>query len=566
MQEFIVAVASVFIVSIIISMYQSKKRKKRLISSIKKTWGKLPENEFDEIDLKNFSQLFRFRTKKKSDRVIDDTTWDDLEMDSYFELINGTSTSMGDNVLYSILRTPLYSKEQYQDRVELIDYWAEHQEERERIQILLANAGKFRPSRLDVLVDDSDFLEIDNKWLYKVLAFMPILAIPILFINIGFGMFWFILAMGINAFYHEKKAVSIHSGLEAIIQATRIVILAKTLCKNRIQKLKDKFDKLYELYKTLKPILSKGSLNNFIAGFSGDMVSDSISLLNMVFLIDIWNYQSSIKFLNEHHEELAQLIEAIGEIDATISIASYRESLDLYCKPEIMWDSIDKSINIDAKEVIHPLIQNCTPNPVYSSKPTLLTGSNASGKSTYLKTIAINTILAHTLGFCLAEKWISRPLFPITSMALKDSVLNGESYFIAEIKSLKRIFSMVNSNITCLCIIDEVLRGTNTVERIAASSRLLYHLAQENTCIFAATHDVELTHILDKVYENKHFEEEITDDDIKFDYKIKVGRATSRNAIKLLKIMGFKADIVSEANKAVEVFEKQNRWTNSPNN
>ena len=87
-------------------------------------------------------------------------------------------------------------------------------------------------------------------------------------------------------------------------------------------------------------------------------------------------------------------------------------------------------------------------------------------------------------------------------------------YFIAEIKSLKRIFSMVNSNITCLCIIDEVLRGTNTVERIAASSRLLYHLAQENTCIFAATHDVELTHILDKVYENKHFEEEITDDDI----------------------------------------------------
>ena len=134
-----------------------------------------------------------------------------------------------------------------------------------------------------------------------------------------------------------KKAVSIHSGLEAIIQATRIVILAKTLCKNRIQKLKDKFDKLYELYKTLKPILSKGSLNNFIAGFSGDMVSDSISLLNMVFLIDIWNYQSSIKFLNEHHEELAQLIEAIGEIDATISIASYRESLDLYCKPEIMW-------------------------------------------------------------------------------------------------------------------------------------------------------------------------------------------------------------------------------------
>jgi DNA mismatch repair ATPase MutS len=146
-------------------------------------------------------------------------------------------------------------------------------------------------------------------------------------------------------------------------------------------------------------------------------------------------------------------------------------------------------------------------------------------------------------------------------MALRDNMLNGESYFIAEIKSLKRIFSRVNSEITCLCVIDEVLRGTNTIERIAASSQLLHALSRENTCIFAATHDIELTYILSDVFSNKHFEEDINDDDIIFDYKIKDGRATSRNAIKLLKIMGFSSDIIKNANDAVEVFERQNKWT-----
>ncbi len=561
MSEFIVIVVSLIIISIISGIYQSKKRKNKLLNSIKKNWGKLPDNEFDEYDFKNFSQLFSLRTKNLSDQIIDDTTWNDLEMDNYYSLMNSTITSMGDNALYSILRTPLYSKEQYNDRVKLIDYWAGHSEEREKIQMLLANTGKFRPSRLDILVENSDFLGIDDKWLYKVLTFVPFLAFPILFINIGAGMLWLVLSLGINAFYHEKQASKIHSGLEAITQATRIVMLAKILLKNRIQELNDKFDKLGNLCGTLKPILSKGSLNNFISGFTGDMIMDSFSLVNMVFLIDIWNYQASVKFLNKHHEEFAQLIEAIGEIDATISIASYRESLASYCKPEIMWDTHDKNLNIDGKNVIHPLIKSCTPNPVYSTRPTLLTGSNASGKSTYLKTVAINTIMVHTMGFCLADKWISKPLFPITSMALRDSVLNGESYFIAEIKSLKRIFSRVNSNITCLCIVDEVLRGTNTIERIAAASRLLHSLVCMNTCIFAATHDVELTYILGEVFENKHFEEEITDDDIKFDYRIKDGKASSRNAIKLLKIMGFDDDIVIDATKAVEAFEQQNRWT-----
>lgn len=567
MLEYLIILLFIIAVFIGISIRQSIVRKKKTLKFIRSSWGALPDNNFDEYDYKCFSQIFCFRSKKKSEMTIDDITWNDLELDSFYSLINNTMTSMGDNILYSFLRIPLYDKNKFNERIRMINYWAEHSEEREKTQTVLANAGKFRSSRIDVLIDKCDFLEIDKPWVYRLMTFVPLLAMPLLFINLGFGALWVILSLGVNALYHESKVKEIHLGLEAVLQATKIVALAKNLYKNKPNGLNKKYDRLKSMFKILKPILGKGSLNNILTGFTGNMITDMISVINMVFLIDLWFYQSSIKFIEKHHEDLAYLVEAIGEIDASISIASYREYLSseknsgLYCKPEIIWDSPDANLNIQAESVVHPLIKDCTPNPIKVLKPTLLTGSNASGKSTYLKTIVINTLMVHTLGLCLAKKWKSKPLFPVTSMALRDSIINGESYFMAEIKSLKRIFSRVNNEITCLCVIDEVLRGTNTIERIAASSQLLYALAHENTCIFAATHDIELTYILSNIYENKHFEEDISDDDIKFDYKLKDGKATSRNAIKLLKLMGFDNDIVNNANDAVESFEQQNKWT-----
>ncbi len=567
MSDYLIIGALAAVIIICVSINRHFKRKKKLRKTIQDSWSVLPENSYDEYDYKSFSQIYSFRELKSLEMTIDDITWNDLEMNSFFSLINSTMTSMGDNILYYLLRTPIYNKDRFLDRLEIVDYWVNHRDNREKTQKLLAEFGKFRPSRIDVLIDKCDFLKLRNQWAFKLLTFAPILAVPLCLFSIGYGVLWIIFSLGINVLYHESKVKEIHLGLEAVTQAIRIVVLAKKLYKNRPFGLNKKYERMKTQYNKLKPILRKGSPNSVLVGFTGNMGIDMLSLINMVFLVDLWAYQSSIKFLESHHEDFECLIEVIGEIDATISIASYRAHLSdeknkaLCCKPDILWNTSSNDFNIYAEDVMHPLIKGCTPNPVYSKKPTLVTGSNASGKSTYLKTIVINTLMAHTMGFCLAKKWTSRPLFPITSMALRDSIINGESYFIAEIKSLKRIFSRVNSDLTCLCVIDEVLRGTNTVERIAASSQLLYALASGNTCIFAATHDIELTYILSEVFENKHFEEIISEDDIKFDYIIKDGKAKSRNAIKLLKIMGFSEDVIKKANSAVEAFEQQNRWT-----
>ena len=112
-----------------------------------------------------------------------------------------------------------------------------------------------------------------------------------------------------------------------------------------------------------------------------------------------------------------------------------------------------------------------------------------------------------------------------------------------------------------LCFVDEVLRGTNTVERIAASAQILKSLAGGNCLCFAATHDIELTRLLREEYRNYHFEEEIRDNDILFSYQLMNGRSSTRNAIRLLGIMGYEEEIVHRAERLAEDFLRNGSWS-----
>jgi DNA mismatch repair ATPase MutS len=209
----------------------------------------------------------------------------------------------------------------------------------------------------------------------------------------------------------------------------------------------------------------------------------------------------------------------------------------------------------------------------------LLTGSNASGKSTFLKTIAIVQIFAQTIDTVPANSYKSGFYRVYSSMALRDDLLSKESYFIVEIKSLKRIIDAANNaensaaglsgtkmadsaagERPVMCFVDEVLRGTNTVERIAASSEILENLDRNGVFCFAATHDIELTQLLDKSYENYHFEETIEGEDVCFNYKLCKGRAMSRNAIRLLGMLGYSGEIIERAETRARQFTETGEW------
>jgi DNA mismatch repair ATPase MutS len=281
--------------------------------------------------------------------------------------------------------------------------------------------------------------------------------------------------------------------------------------------------------------------------------------LRMLFHIDLIKYNSLLSFFKANRKILNRIYMNIGFLDSMIAASSFRNMLDYYSEPELMKSSRP---NLTVMDLYHPLLDNPVPNSISEERSVLITGSNASGKSTFVKTLAINAVLSETIFKSLSKSYKASYFMIYSSMALRDNIFSNESYYIVEIKSLKRIIDSLNEDIPALCFIDEVLRGTNTLERIAASSHILSSLAKSNTLVFAATHDIELTHILDKYYSNYHFQERISENEILFDYKLYEGRAVSKNAIKLLGMLGYSKDIIQNAEKAAEEFLKNGEWSN----
>ena len=135
-------------------------------------------------------------------------------------------------------------------------------------------------------------------------------------------------------------------------------------------------------------------------------------------------------------------------------------------------------------------------------------------------------------------------------------------YLSGKSKAVNRLMdaAAADSQNPLLCFVDEVLRGTNTVERIAASAQILEKLSETGIYCFAATHDIELTHLLARCYDNCHFEEEVKDGDVLFSYRLLGGRAHTRNAIKLLEIIGFSKDIIQKADDMAGEFLRNGEW------
>ena len=138
-------------------------------------------------------------------------------------------------------------------------------------------------------------------------------------------------------------------------------------------------------------------------------------------------------------------------------------------------------------------------------------------------------------------------MYVMTCMSLRDDIMSGESYYYREAKYLKRMLDMIDVGIPILCVIDEILKGTNTSERIAASKAILEYIGKTDSMVLVATHDSELTE--SKRYRKYHFENRIGNGDIQFDYKIYEGNSVQSNAIALLELLNYPKPIIECARR-----------------
>lgn len=546
-----------FVFALVWSMVrENNKRKKKFLEKIKKSWGAVPTREYSWDELEQISAYHK--AQPKNSFVIDEITWNDLDMDRIFMLMNQTVSSAGEDYLYAMLHRPEFSEERLKERERLFCFFEKEEKTRIRCQQILTTLRKPRGLSLYQSIHVEKDCQVGSpirEILSCVLFFVSLVAFMIV---PAYGVFAFLAVSGINIITYLKGKEEINRYLGGFRSVMQLIGCADTLEKAGISELSEYTKRLKDCKKALGSFRKGSFLVVNHDGMETGPEAVMLDYIRMMTHIDLIKFNSMMKAMREHQKEIEEMIEIFGLLDACISIASFRELLPYYCSPK--FDSDKKRAVLDVENLYHPLILEPVANSIKTTKAVLVTGSNASGKSTFLKMVAINAILAQTIHTCMATECKMSYFRVMTSMALRDDLESKESYYIVEIKSLKRILDSAKEETPLLCIVDEVLRGTNTIERIAASSEILASLCLPHVLSFAATHDIELTYMLEKYYTNYHFEEEVKEDDVKFNYLLKKGRVTTRNAIRLLKMTGYDDSIVEASKNAVVRFEQEGSW------
>ncbi|MDO4337897.1 MAG: DNA mismatch repair protein MutS [Eubacteriales bacterium] len=548
---------------ILLIVRDNRKRKKLLLNKIRRVYGNVPEREYEPGDIEKISHYFYRKCGGNNKKfVIDDITWNDLDMDSVYMMVNQTLSSPGEDVLYAMMRTPVFTQEEIDKRDSLSEFFRTHQAEREQMQWLLFQVGKTRFGSLSdtILALESAPVVSPGIHLAMLAALILSLAVVLPLSPLhGFFLFFILSITNISIYYGGKDRKLVETYLDCFSSLLRMLGAADQMEAVDWPEVQEQMERIREGKKSFSRLRKRAVFLTGKNTGTGDPLQMILDYVRMVFHVDILTYNATLREVQGKADKIMLLIDSIGELDAAISIASFRELLVLSCKPEFVPYTGGK-IQLKTEDLYHPLISEPVANSLHAAGGTLVTGSNASGKSTFLKNIAVNSILAQTIATCTCASYRAPFLKVMTSMALRDDLSGGESYFIVEIKSLKRILDESRKKEPLLCIIDEVLRGTNTIERIAASSRILKELSKDWALPFAATHDIELSYILEGIYENYHFEEEVKDNQVIFNYLLQKGRATTRNAIKLLDVLGYDARLVQDARKAASDFEHTGVW------
>ena len=516
------------LVNVIISIIERRKQ----IAKINTLWdNKLKLESFIRPNSRFDAQYHAYRDHYNEQSIIDDKTWSDLNMDTLFHKINFNFTAIGEMRLYATLRGMFKV-----NQTSLINMFKENKVFRLNVSYILSKIGK----NVYPLFPDQ-MLPTKRNILLMFCPLLPFIGFAFIFLIPSKGILICLTFMILNAILSFKLKKSYDQDLKSIFYTANVIKQSQALSKIESTPAISVDFTHFKASRRFSGLLARVE--------SQDMASSIIMFIKLVFMIDYVLFHLIQRSYFKYQEEVMTCYDYISILDNHYSIAMYQHTLTHYCYPKI-----NHNINgLQMKSIIHPLLdeENAIANTIDISNHILLTGSNASGKSTFMKAVALNLILAQSIQTATAHSFIYQPGYVMTSMANADDVLSGDSYFMSELKSIRRLFNTHQCN-KIYCFIDEIFKGTNTTERIAASESVLSYLDNQKAYqVIAATHDVELSTLLENTYNNYHFNESIQENSIFFDYKIKPGKANTRNAIELLRITQFPIDIYQRAQQNI---------------
>jgi len=478
-------------------------------------------------------------------RALDDRTWTDLDMDAVFRSLDRTESTLGQQVLYHRLRRQdAGDLDQFE---QLVDRLSRDAPTRERIQLALT--GLRDPDGYDLWwLTQADAL-VRPRWhivftAWAVIVLVAIAAIPLWPSAIIVP----VAGAAINLLIRTKTVWRVSSMIGPFRQISALVSAAQAVRDANLPG-----PMAEALSRDLSAIARLDAIARWVGrdpAKSNELVAGFWEYLNLLFLLDVNALSFAVRELHECGRALLRIIGAVGEVDAAISVASLRAGADGWVRPRFQPSWCQAVIG----GIRHPLIADAVPNSITLGPPfgVLVTGSNMSGKSTFLRTVGVTAIMAQSINTCFATDYRAPVVAVQSCIGRSDDLVAGKSYYIVEVEEVLSRVKASTSSEPHLFLFDELFRGTNAVERIAAGEAVLRELLLgaghgKNHVVMAASHDAELVELLRDEYAACHFADSIGPEGLTFDHRLAPGPATTRNAITLLELHGAPPTVVKAA-------------------
>ena len=467
---------------------------------------------------------------------------------SLFQYLNRCGTEIGERKLASLLLNPfsssqtIYQRQQaskdLHDRVAFRqDFW---------VHATLRKDSSLEMEKLLDWLKQENFIE--GKTIYRILLIAgPVIALSILALAI-FNTVWIpalLLVMGVQwtiASFHSKKMLEIQNALvkhKHVLEKYAVLLhlmTAQDFKAGFLQSLKAE---------ALQASIKVREFSNLVNALESRMNAIANMFGNSLFLYDLQSVRRLERWRHVNAADLPRWLDAIAEADALCSVGTFHFNNPAYAFPVI-----EQNLSIKAEALGHPLIANAEriDNNFSQGNPEtimIITGANMAGKSTFLRAVGVNVVLA-LAGAPVCAKTFSCPIVGLRSgMRTSDSLQEHQSYFYAELHRLQGIMEELRLGKPLLILLDEILKGTNSTDKQSGSIAIVEQLVKLNALVLLATHDVILGELQQRFPGqvcNGCFESQVEGTRLTFDYTLKPGIAQKANATFLMKHMGIIPD------------------------
>lgn len=463
---------------------------------------------------------------------------------SLFQLLNRTSTSHGKAALAELLKHSLVNVDDVNAQQQAIKAMAPQHTERQRITAgaLQEKDNKGSLTELTTWLNQPP-VALNNKWLLFARYSLPLLNLVTLLVSLYLDKYYLLTLTVFICWLHVGHLAKYTNYQNVLLGKKQEVLNSYATILREFNKVKtrdsDILERLQQQTQSANTEIKKlAQLVNLLDQRLNILVN---IFLNSFLLYDIQCILALEKWKLNNRAHLAEWIQCVGQIECLTSLSTYAFNHPKNNYP----DQVKDTLLIEGKDVYHPLIPTIASvsnnvNIGKKNKLLLITGSNMSGKTTYLRTVGINTLMAQCgLPVCAASFRFS-PVHIYSSIRISDSLQEHTSYFMAELKRLQYIKNSIENNAPSLVLIDEILRGTNSEDKYHGSEQFVKQLIKHNSLTLFATHDLKLSTLEDQcpgIIANYCFESIIENEELLFDYRMMRGVAKNKNASFLMKKM-----------------------------